>query len=317
MDAPFAFLWHGGPRIHRFVPLSANPYPVRQLGRNAAARAWLETHLGFDPHRFDEWLGGLALVAPDPVCSALHVFPSARAEDGRETLTMQLVPRRSAERGIADLSDLAIHLAERRIDGWSTVQAITLGAGGYGTISNPQSWGQVGYALVCPKRGLLRFVEPQSWIAQVGVGMNIVNSTVVVEVPSGGRRKPGKMVPVQRFFKGGEIVVGQALNDIVRHRLITMREHRKARERRAQAPQRVFGIARDKVGVSEEEIKEKQNEAENFVGGLVAAAQRRVIFVDVRLQMFLDNVGGAGTEALARLGLEFKRLSSGVAIVAA
>jgi hypothetical protein len=37
----------------------------------------------------------------------------------------------------------------------------------------------------------------------------------------------------------------------------------------------------------------------------------------VRLQMFLDNVGGVGTEALARLGLEFKRLSSGVAIVAA
>ena len=36
----------------------------------------------------------------------------------------------------------------------------------------------------------------------------------------------------------------------------------------------------------------------------------------VRLQMFLDNVGGVGTEALARLGLEFKRLSSDVAIVA-
>ena len=37
----------------------------------------------------------------------------------------------------------------------------------------------------------------------------------------------------------------------------------------------------------------------------------------VHLQMFLDNVGAVGTEALARLGLEFKRLSSGVAIVAA
>ena len=28
-----------------------------------------------------------------------------------------------------------------------------------------------------------------------------------------------------------------------------------------------------------------------------------VLFVIVRLQMFLDNVGGVGTEALARLGL--------------
>ena len=40
-------------------------------------------------------------------------------------------------------------------------------------------------------------------------------------------------------------------------------------------------------------------------------------FEIVRLQMLLDNVGGVGTEALARLGLEFKRLSSDVAIVAA
>jgi len=37
----------------------------------------------------------------------------------------------------------------------------------------------------------------------------------------------------------------------------------------------------------------------------------------VRLQMLLDNLSSVGTEALARLGLEFKRPSSGVAIVAA
>ena len=37
----------------------------------------------------------------------------------------------------------------------------------------------------------------------------------------------------------------------------------------------------------------------------------------VRLQMLLNNLSSVGTEALARLGLEFKRLSSGVAIVAA
>jgi hypothetical protein len=42
-----------------------------------------------------------------------------------------------------------------------------------------------------------------------------------------------------------------------------------------------------------------------------------VVKPTVRLQMLLDNLSSVGTEALARLGLEFKRLSSGVAIVAA
>ena len=37
----------------------------------------------------------------------------------------------------------------------------------------------------------------------------------------------------------------------------------------------------------------------------------------VRLQMHLDDLGGFGTEALTRWGLEFKRLSCDVAIVAA
>lgn len=280
VDAPFTLLWHGGPRIHRNVPLSANPCPVRRLGASVAARAWLERHLGFDPYRFDEWLGGLALVAPDPVCSAVAVFPSARTEDGSEALTIHIVPRRSAARGTADLSDLSIHVAERRIDGWSSVRTVALGSGGYATIVNPQPCNQVAYALVCAKRGLLRLVEPVSWIEQIGVGMNVSNSTVLVEVPSGGRRKPGKTIPVQRFFKGADILVGKALDDVVRQRLVALRERRRAREKRAEAPQKLFGIARDKVGVGDGEIKEKRKEAEDFVGGLVGGARRRVLFVD-------------------------------------
>jgi hypothetical protein len=38
--------------------------------------------------------------------------------------------------------------------------------------------------------------------------------------------------------------------------------------------------------------------------------------VPVRLQMLWDDLTGIRTEALARLGLEFRRLSSGVSIVA-
>ena len=243
-----------------------------------AARAWLERNLGFDPCRFDEWLGGLALVAPDPLCSSIALFPSARAEDGSERLTIHVVPRRSAARGIADLSKLSIYVAERRIEGWGSVHAIGPGSGGHVTIVNPQPFRRVGYAVVCPERGLLHLVEPLSWIERVVVGMNVSNSTALVEVPSGGRRKPGKTIPVQRYFKGADVSVGRPLDDVVRQRLITLRERRKAREKRAAAPQRVFGIAREKA--QPDEIQQKRREAENFVGGLVSGARHRVLFVD-------------------------------------
>ena len=280
VDAPFVFTWHDGPRIHRYVPLSVNPGPVRQLAASAAAREWLSQHLGFDPYRFDEWLGGLALLAPDPLCSAISVFPSARAEDGGETLTILAVPRRSAARGVADVSGLSLHVAERRTDGWTAVSTVALDRGGYATIPHPQPYGQVAYAVVCPERGLLHLVEPSSWIEQIVVGMNVSNSAALVEVPAGGRRKPRTAVLVQRYFKGADISVGKALNDAVRARLIDLRDRRKDRERRAEAPQRVFGIALEKARARRDEILAKRKEAEDFVGGLVSGARKRVLFVD-------------------------------------
>ena len=253
---------------------------MRQLAASAAAREWLSQHLGFEPYRFDEWLGGLALLAPDPLCSAVSVFPSARAEDGRETLTILAVPRRSAARGVADLSGLSLHVAERRTDGWTSVSTVALDRGGYATIPHPQPYGQVAYAVVCPERGLLHLVEPSSWIEQFVAGINVSNSAALVEVPSGGRRKPRKTVLVQRYFKGPDISVGKALNDAVRARLIDLRERRKDRERRAEAPQKVFGIALDKGHARPDEILAKRKEAEDFVGGLVSGARQRVLFVD-------------------------------------
>jgi hypothetical protein len=57
--------------------------------------------------------------------------------------------------------------------------------------------------------------------------------------------------------------------------------------------------------------------ATEAAAAVITGAPSAEVVKHVRLQMFLDNFGGVGTEALARLGLEFKRLSSGVAIVAA
>ena len=278
--APFVLPWHDNPRIHRYVPLKAPACPVRQLGKSAPARGWLERHLGFDPYTVEEWLGGVALAAPDPLCSAFGVFPSGRTDHGPETLTIRAVPRRSKARGISDLSSLSVHVGERRVGGWTSVQTVGLDASGYATIVNQQSFNQIAYALVCAKRGLLRFDGPLSWVEQVNVGLNVANSILRVEVPAGGRRKPSKAIEVQRYAKASDISVGEPLKDAVRQRMIGMAERQRAREARTNAPQRVFGIAADKATVKEAEIIRKRKEAEDFIASLVSGARRRVVFVD-------------------------------------
>ena len=213
VDALFVFTWHDGPRIHRYVPL-------HQSRASAAARSERRGPRMAQPASdstltvsTNGW-GVLLLLAPDPLCSAISVFPSARAEDGGETYD-PAVPRRSAARGVADVSGLSLHVAERRTDGWTAVSTVALDRGGYATIPHPQPYGQVASA-VSPERGLLHLVEPSSWIEQIVVGMNVSNSAALVEVPAGGRRKPRTAVLVQRYFKGADISVGKALNGTVR-----------------------------------------------------------------------------------------------------
>jgi hypothetical protein len=278
VDPPFELRWHDGPRVHRYVSLVGNPEPVRQLGFNDAARAWLNLNLGFNPYEFDEWLGGLALLAPDPICAAVNPCLTARADDGRETLTVQVVPRRSVARGIADVSSLSVHVAERRFGSWQSVRTIPLAsAGNATTFENPQWYGEVGYVLVCRSRGLLRFVEPQSGIEQIGIGMHASDTILNIEVPADGQKKPAKTVSVMRFRRS-QISVGAALNDAVRSRIIAAQERRRMRQERAHAPQKILGSQRYVKGGPE--IRQKRQEAEDFIAGLVGRAQTRVIFVD-------------------------------------
>jgi hypothetical protein len=128
-----------------------------------------------------------------------------------------------------------------------------------------------------PFQGLLRFVEPQSGIEQIGIGIHASDTTLNIEVPAEGQKKPAKTVAVMRF-KRSQISVGAALNDAVRTRIIAAQERRKTRQERAQAPQKVLGSQRSVKG--DIDIQQKRQEAEDFIAGLVARAQKRVIFVD-------------------------------------
>ena len=279
VDAPFTYRWHDGPRIHRLVALSPPPEPVRSVGKRSEARVWLEEHLGFDPFRYEEWLCGLALVAPDPVCSAVHLSPGAIGEDGSETLRVCIVPRRSPARGVADMSGLSLHVAENRLGSWSSVKTLQVNPEGRATLSYPQMMGSVAYALVCSKRGLLRLVEPMNWIRQVRGEMMAIPGSVRVQVPSGGKRKLGKAYDTAQRAHNRGFHAGELIPEETWARLIRLKFRSEARVEREQAPQQVFGVI-DKAAASEAEIQEKRAEAENFVIRLVNQARKRIVFVD-------------------------------------
>lgn len=281
VEAPFVFRWHDCPRVHRLVPLAPPPAPVRRLRNIPAARTWLNRQLsGFDPYDTDEWLAGAALVAPNPLCASVGLILGPRGNDGSECIVVQLTPRRSRAHGVASLASLTMHVGEKRADGWSDFISAPVPESGQFLVPLPQPIAQVASALVCRERGILRLLEPHSWVRQTSVHSSVATSNVTVEVPAGGRRKPASEYVVTRYTPTTSFNIGALADDTVQRILRRRRARRVERETRKAADQKLLGLTVPKETASPTEIAVKRNEAKDFVINLIAKARRRVMIVD-------------------------------------
>lgn len=82
---PFSPTWHMTPRLHRLAPIGEPEDLVADLATGMIsvpaferAREWLEQQLHFDVLAHDDWLGAVALVAPNPLLRDVAVRITAR-----------------------------------------------------------------------------------------------------------------------------------------------------------------------------------------------------------------------------------------------
>ena len=120
-ELPFALSWYGGVRVHRLVPGEDLAEPVADLiaakenEKQTAVRAWLDEFLGFDLLAYDDFLGGLVLLAPNPVARGVATYIKEVLADSSERLGV-----RAALRQGADVSTLLrVRLREERPGGIS------------------------------------------------------------------------------------------------------------------------------------------------------------------------------------------------------
>lgn len=278
---PFAAQWHGGPRIHRLVPMAPPSEAVQSLGLSTAAREWLAANAGFDPFDYEEWLASLSLIAPDPLLTGVSHFNLERKPDGSERVVIQAHRRRYEHYPDADADALNLVLLQRRPSGWTEVLPTSFDPDGLAIKDYPEPVSETGYAISCPVRGLLRMVPPTSFFSQISVGIGVVDAVLDVEVPSDGRRKPAARYQANRVTDTGRVHVGEALPLSGAIRIVELQEARKDRVRQQSAPQRLFGsYESDKDDLTGDDLFRMRGDAEAYVANLVAVAQRRVIFVD-------------------------------------
>jgi hypothetical protein len=278
---PFSAQWHGGPRVHRLVPMEDPAEAIQKLGSSTAAREWLAVNAGFDPFEYEEWLASLCLLAPDPLLSGVGHFTYDRKATGSERVVLQAHRRHYEDYPEGDAGALKLVILQRRPAGWTEVLPAAFDDDGFAIKDYPEPVSETGFAISCPTRGLVRMVPPTLWMEQISVGFGVVDAVLDVDVPSGGRRKPTSRYKTSRIREAGGVHVGEALPLSGAIRIVELQEARKDRLQRQSAPQRLFGVHEaDKDDLTGDDLVRRRGEAESYVANLVAGAQRRVIFVD-------------------------------------
>ncbi len=203
---PAPFRGSGSPRIHRrfgdntgFDAVIADVDAIRFLKRR----------LHLDLSDYTEYLGGLALVVPDPILRRVqHFMVPAQGTDRPERLVYRLMPRPGQS-----LDDLKLTILERRSNLLSRFETIDVPADGLVTVESTLPFDQTGYAISHPVQGVIAYQQPCPFIRAVGLSLGIAGRKVRVQVPqTESPRSPTDSYEVTEFARETPISVGEALH---------------------------------------------------------------------------------------------------------
>jgi hypothetical protein len=224
---PAPFRGPGSPRIHRrFGDIRRFEVVID----DQSAVSFLQRRLHLDLADYTEYLGGLALVVPDPVLRRIQHFlvPAEEGETG-ERLIYRLVPRSGQS-----LRGLKLTILEHRSNLLSRFETVDVPDNGLITVQSRMPFDQTGYAVADPEHGILAYQQPLSFIRAVRVNVGVAGRNVRVEFPkTESPRSPTESYEVTEFSHELPINVGEARRDAV----VEVIEAEQRRIRRAAATQ--------------------------------------------------------------------------------
>lgn len=313
-DPPFEPRWHGGARLHRLVNMNEpleSVGPIWSPGSNPERweidRSWLAQRLHFDLLASDEWIGGCALIAPNPVARSIGHRLIRRTAEGLETfrLTADL-------RSGTSPSGLTLRVVERRVGGFAQVSTHPLDQFGSVEISFPQPIDQLGWDLHCQRRGLLVHGPATPLLRQIPFSISLETGELRVEVPSpkqaGAPTSYARPIvkPVSSSVAGDSTASPGAAR---LHRLIMRRERRSGSARPSGEQGRLDALIFDR----------DREAAAAAIRGLIARARRSVTLVDsffdeLALREFALAIPSTGIEIriLTNYRAESRDLDAGV-----
>jgi hypothetical protein len=224
---PAPFRGPGAPRVHRRFGDNSGFEAV--IADDSAIR-FLKRRLHLDLSDYTEYLGGLALVVPDPVLRGVqHFLVPTQDAAGPERLIYRLVPR--PDQGF---DDLKLTVLERRSNLLSRFETVDVPTDGLVTVQSALPFDQTGYAISHTVQGVIAYQQPLPFIRAVRVSLDVAGRRVRVQVPrTESPRSPLDSYETTEYAHEIPINVGEERHDAI----VTVVEAEERRKRRAAAKQ--------------------------------------------------------------------------------
>lgn len=269
---PFSPSWHGRPRLHRLVPMTALAEPIQKLrdgvvdvDAHGRARQWLRDRIHFDLLAYDDWLGSGVLIAPNPLLRSFGARIVGRNVTP-ETLELGGTPRRGV-----DVTSLRMVVEEVRAgaSAWRA-QGSPNGLGRYRAIA-PSQVTMVREQLTCEVRGVLDRQPPAHFFRSVSVTSSVAADGRARHVGPPSREPDAAARTVYVRPAPPQLPKSPATPLWALERLQYARAERQGAYRPAEAPPSPTGVRL---------LEHNREETVNWICGQIAGARSHVLFVD-------------------------------------
>ncbi len=206
---PAPFRGPGAPRVHRRFGDNTGFEAVIADG---SAISFLKRRLHLDLSDYTEYLGGLALVVPDPVLRRVqHFLVPAQDAEGLERVVYRLVPRSGQ-----CLDSLKLTVLERRSNLLSRFETVDVPADGLVTVESALPFDKTGYAISHAVQGVIAYQQPLPFIRAVSVSLGVAGRRVKVQAPrTESPRSPVDSYEITEYAHEIPINVGEERHDAV------------------------------------------------------------------------------------------------------
>ncbi|WP_281413842.1 VPA1262 family N-terminal domain-containing protein [Rhizobium rhizoryzae] len=178
-ELPFLSDWQDQPRIHR--SLAATNVALANIVNEARNRSWLaaRVHLDFVTH--PEWIGSLALIAPNPVWRRLERRRIPPSDGHAERTLVNIVPRPGASTdglevvSFQESAGLVTRLQRRRLRGERAFEVFYHG----------NRLRAEGLIISCEQRGPLYWSKPAPFIRSITLRSSVIHGGRRYTAPAG------------------------------------------------------------------------------------------------------------------------------------